>query len=692
MVAKETVKDSLKYKVNESFTSTLLLYFTNFVNIYLRLLICQMMKQVIFSVFLVLFLSFEGNAQVEDPVLFTVKDNPVHVSEFLYIYSKTNRDKADFTKSSLEEYLDLYTKFKLKVQRAKDLKLDTIPALQKELAGYRKQLADSYLLDKEVTERLIKEAYDRSLQDIGLSHIMVSIKKDATPQDTANAYRRIMQIKGKLDGGSDYEKMARALSDDASAKTNNGSLGYFTSPFPNGFYDFETAAYGLAEGQYSQPIRTPIGYHIIRVDDVRPARGEMEAAHILIRHKSSKPKMTIDSIHALLEAGNDFENLAKIYSNDKATSSKGGYIGFFGIGKYEKAFEDAAFGLTEDGVYSKPIQSAAGWHIIKRISRKPTPSYDQAKTRLKAKIQKDARFELAKQAMVASIKAENGFKSINEPIRKFGASLDKEFLTYRWKAPEVNSNEVIFALGKDQHTLGQFIDYLQKKSRERMQLAKSGSVVDALTTLYNDYVAETALKYEERNLEEKYPDFKALMREYEEGILLFEITKNEVWDKASEDTTGLANFYSKNKNKYTWDRRAVVSTYTLNDAAHLSDRIGKFVQKNEPTAVLAKFNKDGKEAVSQHEMTVEKGRNKQVDALEWKEGALSKMEMNRKNKEITFMKIEKIIEPTTKKLSEARGYVVADYQDFLENKWIADLKKAYKVKVDKKVFKSLIKK
>ncbi len=650
-----------------------------------------MIKQFVLFLFVALFLPLGINAQNEDPVLFTVKNNPVHASEFLYIYSKTNRDKADFSKASLEEYLDLYTKFKLKVQRAKDMRLDTIPALQKELGGYRKQLADSYLLDKEVTEKLIKEAYDRSLKDVSVSHIMVALKKNPTPQDTAISYKRIMQIKSKLDGGSDFVKVAKSLSDDKSATSNNGSLGYFTSPFPNGFYDFETAAYNLKKGQYSNPVRTPIGYHIVRVDNVRPARGEMEAAHILIRHKSQNPKPTIDSIYQLLENGQKFEELARIYSADKKTAAKGGYVGFFGISKYEKAFEDAAFALTKDDTYSKPIKSLAGYHIIKRISSKPIPAYDQAKARLKAKIQKDSRFNLAKDAMVNQIKTENGFKAMNGTISKFGSKLDKEFLTYRWKAPTENMNEVIFALGKDRHTLGDFTKYLEKESRKRMQLARTGTVVDALTTLYNDYVTETALKYEERNLEAKYPDFKALMREYEEGILLFEITKKEVWDKASQDTTGLRSFYNKNKNKYKWGKRAVVSTYTLNDAAHISDKIGSFVEKNAPEAVLAKYNKNGKEPVLHQATTTERGRNKQIDALDWKAGTLSKMEMDRKNKQITFMKVEQILEPTAKKLSEARGYVVADYQDFLEKQWLTELKKAYKIQTNKKVFKSLIK-
>ena len=651
-----------------------------------------MIKQVILVVLFGCFLPFVATAQTDDPVLFSVDGTPVQVSEFLYIYSKTNRDKADFSKASLEEYLDLYTKFKLKVKRAKDLQLDTIPALQSELAGYRKQLADSYLLDKEVTEKLIREAYDRSQKDLKISHIMVALPKNPRPADTLTSYRRIMQIKSKLDGGSDFVKVAKSLSEDPSAKTNEGSLGYFSSPFPNGFYDFETAAYGLKKGEYSDPVRTPLGYHIVRLDDERPARGEMEAAHILVRASNPNAKANIDSIYQLLEKGLDFEAAAETYSDDKKTASKGGYVGYFGINKYEKAFEDAAFGLDTNGAYTKPVQTKAGWHIIKRVDRKPMVAYDQAKARLKAKIQKDDRFELAKTAMVERIKSENGFQATSGPVSQFGSTLDKEFMSFRWKAPQQNSEEVIFALGGEKYTMAQFMDYLQRESRSRMQLASTGTVADALSAMYKSYVEDAALKFEEKNLEARYPDFKALMREYEEGILLFEITKQEVWDKASQDTVGLRNFYEKNKKKYQWDERAVVTMYTLNDAAHLSDKISKIIQKSSPEDISKKFNTTDREYVTYEQQTIERGRNPEVDALKWEAGTTSDMKMNRKEKKITFYKIERLLPPSIKALDEARGYVVADYQDFLEKKWLEELKKDYKVQVNKKVFKNLIEK
>ncbi len=647
-----------------------------------------MTKQIIIA-FLGICLSTALFGQKGDPVLFSVAGKPVHASEFMYIYSKTNRDKADFSKASLEEYLDLYTKFKLKVQRARDLKLDTIPTLKQELEGYRQQLADSYLLDKAVTDKLIKEAYDRSKQDLSISHIMVGLRKNATSRDTLLAYKKIMSAKSKLDGGADFVAVANEVSDDKTVKKNNGNIGYFTSPFPNGFYAFETAAYQLKKGDYSNPVRTPLGYHIIKLDDIRSARGEIEVAHILIRKDTPDAEKVINDIHKELSEGGNFEDIAISKSQDTKTAANKGYVGFFGISTYEKVFEDAAFSIAKDGDISAPFLSQAGWHIIKRISKKPVPEYEKAKPRLKTKIQKDSRFEIAKKEIVEQIKEENNFVENIEPVKKFAGTLGKDFNTFSWRAPADKSSEKIFTLGNTSYTLGDFTDYLGTASRQRMKYA-STLPSEVAKKLYETFVMETCLKYEERNLEKKYPDFKALMREYREGILLFEITKQEVWDKASQDTTGLANFYNKNKNKYKWKERAMITQYSVKDYVN-AGKIQKALQKNTSQEVLQKFNKE-KNMVSVKELTLERGRDEKLDAMEWKAGNVSKVALDKATKSATFFKIEKILPAGDKKLEDARGYVVADYQDFLEKQWIEELKDAYDVKINKKTFKNLIKK
>ncbi|MCB0644550.1 MAG: peptidylprolyl isomerase, partial [Phaeodactylibacter sp.] len=515
-----------------------------------------------------------------------------------YIYTKTNGDKADFSRKSLEEYLDLYIKFKLKVQKAKEMQLDTIPSLKKELEGYRRQLADSYLIDKEVTEKLVREAYDRSQYDIDLSHILVSVDPDASSNDTLRAFSTIMKAKRALEAGVAWDSVALEYSTDRAVKRNMGHVGYVTALFPNGLYHLETAAYTQPTNKLIGPIRTKAGYHLLMTHDKRPARGEMEVAHILIRNakdgESKDPKAIIDALYKRLQAGEDFEGLARAESEDKASAAKGGYIGFFGINRFERVFEDAAFALKNDGDYTMPFETNAGWHIIRRISKKEQLDYKIAKSGLQSQIKKDARFELAKKSMIERIKQESNFMAFNTTLENFIDTLTEDFLTYKWKAPAKGSEELLCAFGKDYKvTLGDFTEFLGQATRKRIQLGRGNSIEASVRTLYEDFIDQTALKYEERQLNIKYHDFKALMREYEEGILLFEATKILVWDKAAQDSMGLEEFFQTIKGRYRWEERATTSLYTLTTTdEEMLEKVRKFVAKNEPEKVLAKFNKD----------------------------------------------------------------------------------------------------
>ena len=653
--------------------------------------------------FLLITLSFTQSliAQKGDPVLFSVENKPVHWSEFDYIYSKTNGPEATYSKESLQEYLDLYVNFKLKVHKAKDMKLDTIISLQQELAGYRRQLADSYLIDREVTEKLVQEAYQRAQQDVEVSHIMVIVPETATPTDTLQAWKKLMAAKGLLDKGKGFDDVAREYSEDKSAQKNGGHIGWVTALFPNGYYTLETAAYTAPEGKVVGPIRTKGGYHLLKVHGRRPARGEMEVAHILIRKDKNpdliKARKKADEAHDKLEAGEDYDTVAKAYSEDKVTSNKGGYLGFFGINRYEKAFEEAAFTLAKDGDFTKPIETSIGWHIIKRINLKQGQTYQQMKAALQNKVKQDARHTLARQVMVEKIKKEGSFKEERTTLQNFITSLEKDsvktFLTYKWKAPKDPSSKELFSFGGDMKvTLGEFENYLQRASRKRQQNAKKGIPV-VVDMLYQEFVGDNALKYEERQLEVKYPEFKSLMREYEEGVLLFEVTKMKVWDKASQDTTGLQAFYDQNKTKYQWKDRAVVSQYSLLEKEKaMINQIREFTKGSDTEAVLARFNEnEAKPILTVKPKTFEQGRNEILDKMEWKIGNLSPVSVNRRSKTYDFFKIEELLTPSQKSLKEARGYVVADYQDFLEVAWLKKLKDEYKVKINEKVFNKMVK-
>ena len=636
-------------------------------------------------------------AQIEDPVLFSVGGKNINLSEFKYIYQKTNGDKADFSRQSLEEYLDLYVKFKRKVSRARDMKLDTITALQQELAGYRQQLANSYLVDKEVSDRLVKEAYDRMGKDVEISHILVKLDRSVIGKDTVAAYNKALAAKKRLNAGEDFMKVARDDSEDPSVKENDGSLGFVTAMLPNGFYELESAAYNTKLTQSSMPVRSDMGYHIIRPNNFRAARGEVEVAHILIRkaEKAISARLKVDSIYRELKAGTaTFDELAAKYSEDRATASKAGYIGFFGINRYETAFENAAFGVEKDGEYSAPFETSVGWHIIKRISKKGLQPFDAEKRRLKAKVQRDNRSEIANQAFINRIKTNGGLTENAINLNKFIATLNDTFITYRWHAPEERATQplVSFKTNNKSFSMGDFMEFLNNNSRKRLGFPQGTSAEDAARSLYSDFVRDACMKYEESQLETKYPEFKSLMREYEEGILLFEAMKREVWDKASQDSVGLVAFHKTQLDKYKWDERAEVSLYSLKDEAKDQiEALRTVAAKKKYDKVLKKMN--GKtEIVTVQALKFERGKNKSLDAIgKWSEGALSAIEADKRTNSMTFYKIEKIIPPTVKTLADARGYVVADYQEFLEKKWLTDLEKTYEVKTNKMAIESIVK-
>ena len=643
-------------------------------------------------IFLVLGLMVSGlsvQAQSDDPVLFTVADKPVRVSEFRYIYSKTNGAEANFSRESLDEYLDLYVKFKLKVQKARDMQLDTIEQLQQELEGYRRQLADSYLINKEVTERLVREAYDRSKQDIDLNHIVFSVAPNAPPADTLAAYEMAMEVKERLANGGDFAELARQYSGDPSVQQNGGHIGYVNVLFPQGFYDMEKAAYELPLNTVSDPVRTPAGYHLIKITGKRPARGEMEGAHILIRNSEPNAKAKADDIYQQLENGANFEELARNNSGDSRTAQQGGYIGFFGINQFEPAFENAAFGLEQDGAYTEPVQSSVGWHIIKRISKKGVEPYEQARGRLEAQVKKDPRYEAAQIAMIKQIQKEADFTEYRPVLEQFKTTQNDTLFTFRWKAPARPSSEVLFTLADNRYTVGDFATFLARNTRKRMQLGRNTPIGDGIEQLYEEYVKESTLRYEEQQLEDKYPEFKALMREYREGILLFEVTKMKVWDKASEDTTGLREFFKEVEGKYRWNTRAIVSEYTVSMA-----------NKNQLNALREYAAGHGAEAVRERfgtalsgfrELTIEQGKSPEAASLDtWEANTLTTTKLDRPKNQYSFMKIEEILPPADKKLEEARGYVIADYQDKLEKEWVASLRDQYEVSVNEEVLESLV--
>ncbi len=632
-------------------------------------------------------LAFPLAAQDDSDVLFTVSGEPVTVGEFRYIYSKTNGDEANFSRASVMEYLDLYERFKLKVARAREMGLDTIVALQNELEGYRQQLADNYLLDKEVTDKLVKDLYERTREDVDFSHILVSLGS-IQPEDTLAAYQRAMEIKQEL-SPDNFAARAAEVSDDAYSKNEGGHIGYVNAPLPRGMYRLEEALYAAPEGKVIGPVRTPAGYHLILKHDSRPAYGEVEVAHILLRKSETADteaqQQRANEAREAIRAGRSFEEVAAEYSEDDKTSQQGGYIGFFGINRYNKTFEEAAFALSEDGEISEVIESPVGFHILKRVSHRGVQPLNEQAPLLEAAVRQDTRFSEAREALFNRLEREYGTQKVALNYTSFVNGLDSTFFQLTPDFSSADRSAPLLQIGDRQFTTGEFITYLQENARLRASFERRFEVEGAVDALFEGWTDQQVEVYAEAQLEEQFPEFKALMREYREGILLFEATKLEVWDRAGEDTVGLQTYFDSHRDQYRFERRARVLKYTVNTAQGTSAREVAEAAPNSTSAQLVNtFGTDGLRIEEQvyETATLPKG-------VAFEAGTQSRVDQVDRNTAV-FYRVVELLPARQKELTEARGYVIADYQDQLEREWVEALRKKFEVERNEAVLAKLI--
>ncbi len=625
-----------------------------------------------------------------NPVLMTIAKTPVTKSEFEKVYRKNNNKEGAYDMKDVREYLELYINYKLKVKEAEEEKLDTSQTFINELKGYRKQLAQPYMTDKDVSDALVKEAYDRLQKDVRASHILINVAPDALPKDSLAAYNRAMKIRDLILKGADFEKMARDSSNDPSAKENGGDLGYFTGM--QMVYPFETAAYTTKPGQISMPVRTKFGYHIIKVMDVRDAQGEIKVAHIMVKCPTNSPdsisiqaKAKIDEIYGKLKAGEKFEDLATKFSDDKGSAKNGGALPPFGTGRMVPEFEKVAFSLKKDGDYSEPVKTSYGWHIIKRLEKKAIPSFEEKQSDLKNQVAKDSRAEVSKNSMISRIKTDYNFKEVPKNKDLFINALDTNVLNGEWTPDKVKGmNKPLFTLGTMTYTQEDFAKYINNHQSKKQNTTPK----QVGYNLYNQYVDESCLNYEESQLETKYPEFKALMQEYRDGILLFDLTDKKVWSKAVKDSVGLVEFYNNNKNNYMWDRRCEAIIYTCANA-DIASKTRKLLKKGKPMVeVLQTINKDSQLNLTTKDGKFLKGENDIIDAITWQKGLSPDMN---KNNSVVFVDVINILESTPKTLEEAKGIITADYQNYLEKEWIKQLRAKYPVSVNEDVLNSFAK-
>ena len=628
----------------------------------------------------------------KDAVLMTIGTNKVTVAEFENVYKKNNTKEATANDpKSLNEYVDLFVNFKLKVKEAEALQLDTAKAFRDELAGYRKQLAQPYLTDKDVNEKLLELTYQRLQEDVHASHILVKVAENALPKDTLEAYNKIMKIRERILKGEDFNKVAaeKGISDDPSSKENRGDLGYFTAL--QMVYPFENAAYTTKVGEISLPVRTRFGYHIVKVHDRRKAQGEVLVAHIMVKtpptmsvEDSLNARTKITEIHNKLKAGAKFEELATQFSDDKTSAKKGGELIWFGTNKMPLEFEKASFALKNKGDFSEPTKTKYGWHIIKLIDKRGLPAFDNMKNELKEKVTKDSRSQAGRTSLIAKLKAEYKFKETITARDEFYKVVDTTVFKGTWdKAKASALKKTLFTLNDKTVTQPDFAAYIASHQSKRPVM----DIKMFVNQLYNQFVDEQTIAYEESRLDQKYPEFKALMEEYHDGILLFELTDRKVWSKAVKDTTGAKEYYEKHKNKYMWDERADASVYSCSDAKVAQEVRKLLTAKKSEKDILAAINKDSQLNLQVETHLFSKGENEFVDK-NWKVG-ISNDIISEKDKKTVIVAVNKIEAPSIKSFQDARGSVTADYQEALEKEWLEELRKKYVVTIDKNVLATI---
>lgn len=628
--------------------------------------------------------------QNKDAVLMNIGNTKVTVAEFENVYHKNNGKEASVDNKSLNDYIDLFVNFKLKVKEAEEMGLDTSRSFKDELAGYRKQLAQPYLTDKDVNEKLLKETYDRLQEDIRASHILVKVSETALPKDTAEAYTKIMKIRSRILKGEDFNKVAaeKGISDDPSAKDNGGDLGYFTAL--QMVYQFESAAYNTKVGTVSMPVRTRFGYHIIKVTDRRKAQGEVLVAHIMVK---TNPTMTkedslnalskINEIYGKLKAGSKFDELAQQYSDDKASAKKGGELPWFGTGKMPIEFEKASFAIPNKNDFSPPMRTKYGWHIIKLVDKRGLASFDDMKAELKGKVTKDSRSQVGRTSLIAKVKKEYKFKEDLKTRDEFYKVMDTTLFEGTWNNDKAKMlTKPMFNFNDKTFSQTDFATYIYNHQSKR---PKTDAKM-VINQLYNQFVEESAVAYEESQLDKKYPEFKALMQEYRDGILLFELTDQKVWSKAVKDTAGSKAFYEKNKTNYMWEERADASIYTCADEK-ISKQVRDLMKKKKSEKdILALVNKDSQLNLQVETKIFNKGENEYVDK-NWNPGTSA--DIKSKDNKILIVITNKLLKPEPKSYLDSKGMVTADYQTQLEKEWIESLKKKYPVSIDKSVLASI---
>lgn len=626
-----------------------------------------------------IFVGAQLNAQ---EVLFTVGNQSITTEEFKAVYEKNKGVGAALDPKTPEEYLDLYINFKLKIAEAYAQQRDTAAGFKNEFGGYRTQLAKPYLSDQGAEDELIRQAFERMQEEVRAAHIMIALEANALPSDTLKAYKQLLELrKSILTGKTKFENAARETSADTWSAKNGGDLGYFTAF--NMVYPFESAAYDLEVGDLSMPVRSQYGYHLLKLLDRRSASGNIRVRHIFFASngKSSlqeqqRAERSANEIYGRLEGGEDFISLLE-FSEDRKTKDAMGELPEFGINKMMPGFEEAAFALEAPGDYSAPVETSIGWHVIQLIEKKPLPSFDELKSELKKKVKRDTRSRLGATRFMKRLKTEYNFDIDERWLGRTMNLVDKNaFGTGTWAMPALSRDRIVATFANEKIYQSEVLEFWTKNQNQSSEAVR----VEFLRVLFNAYSNDRMIAYEDGQLESKHADFRNLVREYKEGILLFDLTQEAVWNKAAQDSAGIATHYELIKEDYRWEDR-IRATYWVSTDEKLAKKISKWTAKNKSEKVQALLENEDALSVAVQNGTYEQDDNSVIEAV-WQQESGIYGPVKLDNGSFAVVQIDEFIPSAPKALNEIKGLVIASYQDALEKEWVSALKSKFEVNVN----------
>lgn len=644
-----------------------------------------------------------GETAKNDPALLIFPDkDTVYKSDFEYVYQKNNGGwdaVKSHTDAQYREYLDLYINFKRKVLEAERLGLDQTEAFKSEFEGYRKQLAQPYLVDKDAQESLLKEAYARSQEYILASHVLILCGPDAFPEDTLKAYKKTLALRDSIvKHNVPFNEIVRRHTEDPSGKTNDGSLGYFTAF--DMVYPFETGAYNAKLGEVSMPVRSGFGYHLILVQDRVKNTGVKSSAHIIIRvgpqysaKDEDQAKAKINEIYDALQKGGNWEELCEKYSDDPNTANKGGDLG---SGRLIPEMENVKRGLGE-GQISKPFTTSFGHHIMK-VTKVETPkSFDESKGDLKSRVARDARATLSRERLIKRVQTDYNFTRNQANIDKLVATLDAENAagTYTkgfWKPVDSLHKSLydlpVYTLGQgDSKYTGTLKDYFDwyVKARKGYDGATNAAATEKFM---QSFFEQEMLNFEERQLPKKHREYRELLREYRDGILLFTLTEDKVWRKAVEDTTGLRNYYTSHQDSFKAGNRVVVTEY-ITDKREVIDEVSRLLDKGlGERAIDSTVNATSALNLRVRTQTYEEGKVGQEQVM-FGHQAGYRSPVLESGRSYRLLVLKENLPSGIKSFEDAKSEAITQYQNYLEKAWLKELESKYPVKVQEKVFEKL---